>query len=120
MPIPAMAANKNVAGKMLRSASSDFVIENGVLVEYQGPGGDVVVPDGVTEIGEAAFFDWEGSNVTSVTLPIGVTKIDEHAFYECTGLTSITLPVGLKEIEGYAFENCESLISVALPEGLKK
>ena len=26
---------------------NDFVIENGVLKEYTGPGGDVVIPDGV-------------------------------------------------------------------------
>ena len=29
------------------SNTSDFVIENGVLLEYVGPGGDVVMPDGV-------------------------------------------------------------------------
>lgn len=33
----------------------DFVIENGVLKEYQGNGGDVVIPAGVTEIGAVAF-----------------------------------------------------------------
>ena len=29
----------------------DFVIENGVLEKYKGPGGDVAIPEGVTEIG---------------------------------------------------------------------
>ena len=34
-------------------AKSDFVInEEGVLTEYNGSGGDVVIPDGVVEIGE--------------------------------------------------------------------
>ena len=33
------------------SSASDFVIENGVLTEYKGPGGDVVIPEGVTSIG---------------------------------------------------------------------
>ena len=28
------------------SGNSDFVIENGVLVKYNGPGGDVVIPEG--------------------------------------------------------------------------
>lgn len=34
--------------------SSDFLIEDGVLVEYYGDGGDVVVPDGVTSM---TFFN---------------------------------------------------------------
>ena len=38
-------------------SNSDFVIENGVLKEYTGKGGDVVIPDGVTSIGLDAFKD---------------------------------------------------------------
>ena len=34
-------------GELRMSNTSDFVIENGVLLEYVGPGGDVVMPDGV-------------------------------------------------------------------------
>lgn len=37
------------------SNASDFIIKNGVLIKYVGPGGDVVVPEGVEEIGEEAF-----------------------------------------------------------------
>ena len=33
------------------SNPSDFLIENGVLKQYKGPGGDVVIPEGVTSIG---------------------------------------------------------------------
>lgn len=33
----------------------DFVIENGVLTKYEGAGRDVVIPEGVTEIGEFAI-----------------------------------------------------------------
>ncbi len=33
----------------------DFVIKEGVLDKYKGPGGDVVIPEGVTEIGNRAF-----------------------------------------------------------------
>lgn len=35
--------------------ASDFIIENGVLTRYTGPGGDVVIPEGVTSIGDRAF-----------------------------------------------------------------
>ena len=40
----------------------NFVIEDGVLKNYTGPGGDIVIPAGVTEIGELAFEG--GSNLT--------------------------------------------------------
>ena len=33
----------------------DFIIEDGVLEKYVGPGGDVTIPDSVTSIGDSAF-----------------------------------------------------------------
>jgi hypothetical protein len=51
----------------------DFVIENGVLEKYKGPGGDVTIPEGVKEIGLWAFEVC--ANLTSVTIPEGVTEI---------------------------------------------
>ena len=45
------------------SNASDFIIENGVLIEYVGPGGDVVIPGGVTAVGSQAF--WNNQNITS-------------------------------------------------------
>lgn len=54
------------------SGNSDFVIGNGVLKEYTGSGGDVVIPEGVTEVGRWAFNDCIG--LTGVTIPAGVRK----------------------------------------------
>ena len=34
----------------------DFVINNGVLEKYTGKGKDVVIPDGVTGIGDNMLF----------------------------------------------------------------
>ena len=45
----------------------EFVIENGTLKKYVGPGGDVVIPDGVTEIGEKAF--WMCCNLVRIVIP---------------------------------------------------
>lgn len=74
----------------------DFVIENGVLKKYNGPGGDVVIPEGVTEIGERAFFGCRG--LTRVTIPAGVIMIGDYAFYDCMGLTRVTISEGVTEI----------------------
>ena len=37
------------------SNASDFIIENGVLKKYVGPGGNVIIPDDVSVIGSEAF-----------------------------------------------------------------
>ena len=60
------------------SSASDFVIKNGVLTKYVGPGGDVTVPEGVTSIGDSAFRCC--SRLTSITLPDSVTSIGDWAF----------------------------------------
>ena len=68
---------------------SDFVVVDGVLVEYRGAGGDVVIPGdlGITEIGKEAFR--ENGTLTSVVIPEGVTIIGESAFRKCTNLAAI-------------------------------
>ena len=76
----------------------------------------VVVREGVTSIGEYAF--WKCSGLTSVTFPEGLTSIEEFAFCECSGLTSVVLPAGLTSIGGSAFWKCSGLTSVTFPEGL--
>lgn len=89
-----------------------FDVENGVLKEYRGPGGQVTIPDGVTEIGGGGYYRTTpvfGSNVTGVTIPSSVTKIGDYAFRNCTGLTSITIPDSVKEIGGSAFSGCTNL-----------
>ena len=94
----------------------DFVIQNGVLTKYQGPGGAVDVPAGVTTIGSSAFRDCTA--LTSVSLPGGLTEIGDWAFQDCTSLTSISLPDGLTQIGISAFEGCTALTSISLPDGL--
>ena len=93
----------------------DFVIQNNVLCEYKGPGGTVVIPEGVTEIGKSAF---EGRwNLQSVTIPESVTKIGESAFEHC-GLQDVTIPEGVTAIGESAFLDCERLKSVTIPESV--
>ena len=82
------------------SSEQDFIIEHDVLKAYKGPGGDVVIPDRVTEIGVRAFKGCIG--LTSVSIPASVRKIGWHAFYGCTSLSGIWI-LGKPEILKGAF-----------------
>jgi putative transposon-encoded protein len=90
----------------------DFVIENGMLVEYTGEGGSVVIPEGVTIIGNSAFFGC--MKLTSVKIPEGVIRIDGSAFFGCSNLTDVVIPNSVTDIGNSAFFDC-GLIHISIP-----
>ena len=98
------------------AADSDFTIENGVLTKYNGPGGDVVIPDSVTNIRGEAFFGCTG--LTNVTIPNSVTSIGGNAFRYCTDLTSIIIPHSVTNIWVGAFLDFRGLTSIIIPNSV--
>lgn len=70
----------------------------------------VVISDGVTDIGDAAFYDCQ--MMTSATIPNGVTYIGEDAFMSCVALASVIIPVSVTYIESGAFYNCPGVTDV--------
>ena len=79
---------------------------------------NVVIADGVTEIGYVAFQ--ECANLETVSIANSVTTIYDYAFYKCSGLKTINIPDGVKVIDEATFQGCSSLESIELPNGITK
>lgn len=97
---------------------SDFVVERSVLVRYNGyTKRDIMIPDGITVIGESAFQGM--NNIESVYIPDGVEQIREAAFAGCKSLHTINIPEGVETIDRDAFSGCISLKSLKFPDSVK-
>lgn len=106
---------ENVTTDAQDSTASDFTIVNGVLTEYKGAGGEVVVPNTVKVIDQRAFA--ENTRITGITLPGSTTIIGNEAFYCCSNLSYIKMPA-VKKIGDEAFVCCYNLSNVSLPSSL--
>lgn len=85
----------------------------------------VVISEGVTTIGDNAFFECD--NLINVTIPNSVISIGEAAFCQCRDLKSVTIPDGMTDsgdaalqrssltsIKKDAFLNCTGLTSITI------
>lgn len=76
--------------------------QNGLYLNGEVISGDLIIPEGVTSIGEMAFSNC--IDLKSVIIPDSVTSIGYGAFDGCVGLKSITLPDSVTCIGDRAFE----------------
>ena len=99
-----------------KAASGEIVFVNGIIIDASGVAGDVVLPEGMTEIPSGLFQ--ENKNITSVHIPASVKTIGSSAFANCTSLTAVTFAEGSQlEIVGeQAFRFCWSLTTIELPD----
>ena len=73
-----------------------------------------IIPNGVTSIGEGAFYSCDG--LTSIKIPNSVISIGVDAFNQCTSLTSIEIPNSVTNIGGFAFYGCYGLKKVIVSD----
>ncbi|MBQ7130312.1 MAG: leucine-rich repeat protein [Oscillospiraceae bacterium] len=85
--------------------------------EYKNLIRKVILPQGITRIGQSAFEYCTAMQV--INIPDTVTQIGSAAFQSCSSLTEIELPDSVQQLEGYGiFLDCVSLIRARLPEGI--
>ncbi|MBQ8623394.1 MAG: leucine-rich repeat protein [Oscillospiraceae bacterium] len=93
-----------------------FIVENGVLVAYNGYDSYIVIPDGIVGIADGVFS--LNRLIVSVVIPNSVTFIGKGAFSSCSRLTSINIPESVTSIGDEAFAYCESLQEITIPQGI--
>lgn len=71
----------------------------------------LVLPKGITLICEGGMA---GSAITEIVVPEGVTSIGDYAFYGCQKLEKVSLPSSLVSVGKGAFGNCVSLKDIDL------
>lgn len=89
-----------------------------ILIDYEGKEiTEITIPEGTTTIDDEALYNC--SSLTTLTIPSSVTSIGERAFYGCSGLTSVTIPSSVTSIGEGAFANCSGMKTLKLPDKLQ-
>ena len=77
----------------------------------------IVIEDGVTHIGNYAFWLCKNASLTSIAIPASVTSIGNWAFESCSGLTSLTIPANVTSIGTGVYSDCSNLATITVDAG---
>ena len=76
----------------------------------------VVIGEGVTSIGDYAFYNIYSA--TTIKLPQTIESIGKKSFVGCDKLTAIDLPSNLMSVGADAFTGCDKLDNVIIPDSV--
>jgi hypothetical protein len=109
----------------IRKISNDYVFKESILVAYNGNNHNVIIPRGVTEIGNAVFYNISNkkenlTNINTIEIPETVTKIGYNAFAGLENLVNINIPESVRSIDSMAFYGCSSLSSIYISKNVRE
>ncbi len=83
----------------------------------QNLSGDVVLPEGIKEIGDNTFKDKR--NIISIVIPDSVTNISSSAFTNCINLEEVEFGKGMTMLPSNLFKTCSNLKLVTVSNTLE-
>jgi len=98
----------------LDASYEDLEINNGVLLRYHGKSDQIILPDGLTTIGDKAFNDCK--SLRSIEITGKTISIEEKAFNGCINLRRIIIPSDSTELLKSEIKDC--LISAGISENI--
>ncbi len=102
--VPGMAGSEDAKGgsfpKYTIVKNSDGKVVVAAQAYYDDARTTYTIPENVKRIGE---FSFARSGLTSIVIPDGVEEIGYAAFYHCDDLQDVTIPESVREIEASAF-----------------
>ncbi len=107
----------NIDAGNLKYSSEDGILFNKtkstLLLCPEGFSGNYVIPEGVSSIGDQAFYNCR--NLKNVTIPNSLISIGHQAFYNCEKLIEAVIPYSVMSIGEKAFCRCENLKQINIP-----
>ncbi|WP_455523292.1 leucine-rich repeat protein [Porphyromonas endodontalis] len=108
----------------LKNLSPHFLVEDNVLfsadkkrlISYCSTQSSYCIPNSVTSIGKAVFFQCTG--LSQINIPDSVSSIGNNAFQGCTSLTQITIPDSVTSIGEFVFNDCSNLSQITIPDSV--
>lgn len=108
---------RSVSAEENKKVIQGFIIQDNVLIKYEGSDSEVFIPDGVKTIGNGAFRN--NQTIIEVTLPDSVTSIEKSAFEQCENLQSVNMSKFVTQIGKDAFYKCINLRYIYTMEGVE-
>ena len=102
----------DVIRSIAKSVYHSLQIEDGMLCTFNINLKNITLPEGITAIGKACFFDKKG--IVSIILPESLREIRANAFLNCTSLEEITVQNENLTLDEKAFRGCCNLKKVHL------
>ena len=91
-----------------------LVVVNDILVDARTCTGDVIIPDGITQITGYAFYNCV--DMKSVKIPDSVIGIGIYAFGQCDNIISLDIPEKVKDITERTFADILNIESISVSE----
>lgn len=118
-PVTSIAINFLCDSGYIKPKPDQVIISEGVkeigeqaFYKYQGT---VSLPDSIEKIGSSAFY---GANITEINIGANIVSVGEKAFSHCTKLETVNILAKNAEYKAGVFSYCSALENVYIADGI--